>query len=116
MAIILDIEQPEDFLADLKKKTKNSQIDSWRCDGDGDFTCVLSNMEGKAWFHPYILSDNRLVFGILGRKNVLMTMSEYSIYHSFMVNTILYFFSKRIKTIRITAPLESDYDTRHVDY
>ncbi len=116
MAIVINIEQPDEFLADLKRKIETDQINIWRLDGDGDFTCLSSNMENRAWFHPYLVSDKELVFGILGRKNVLMTMSEFSIYHSSMVNTILYFFSKRVKSIRVTAPFESEFDTRKIDY
>lgn len=116
MAVILDIEQPDDFLGEIKRMILNGQIDSWRFDGDGDFTCLSFNMENKAWFHPYFVSEKELIFGILGRKNVLMTMSEYSTYHSFMVNTILYFFSKQVRSIRVTAPFESEFDTRKIDY
>ena len=116
MAIILNIEQPEELLADLKRKIENRQIDSWLFDGDGDFTCLSSNLENKAWFHPNIVSNDKLVFGILGRKNVLMTMLEYSLYHSHMVNTILYNFCQRVKSICVTVPFESEYDTRKIDY
>lgn len=116
MAVIIDVEQPNEFLADMKSKMESSQIDSWLFDNDGDMTCLSFNMENKAWFHPYFVSDDRLVFGILGRKNVLMTISEYSIYHSCFINTILYYYGKRIKSIRITVPFESEYDTRKIDY
>lgn len=116
MAVVIDVEQPEEFLVDMKSKINSGQIASWLFDNDGDITCLSFNMENKAWFHPYFVSNDKLVFGILGRKNVLMTMSEYSIYHSSMVNTILYFFSKRIKNIHVTAPFESEFDTRNIDY
>ena len=116
MAVILDVEQPEDFLADMRKKIENGQINNWLCDGDGDFTTLSCKMENRAWFHPYIVSDNKLVFGILGRKNVLMTMDEYAIFHSSMVNTILNFYSKRIRSIRVTVPFDNEYDTRRIEY
>lgn len=116
MAVIIDVEQPEEFLVDMKSKIESGQIENWLFDNDGDITCLSFNMVNKAWFHPYLVSDDRLVFGILGRKNVLMTMTEYSIYHSCFINTILYYYSKRIKSIRVTVPFESEYDSRKIDY
>lgn len=114
MAIIIAIDYPEDLLDELKKRLRNDVISNWRCDDDGDFTLIIPPFENKAWFHPYI-DDNKLILGILGRKNVLLTVSEFSAYHSIMLNVLLSNFGKEIKSIQVLSFLESEYDTRQID-
>lgn len=114
MAIIIAIDYPEDFLDEFKKRLRNDVNSNWRCDDDGDFTLMIPPFESKAWFHPYI-DEKKLIFGILGRKNVMLTVSEFSAYHSIMLNVLLCNFGKEIKTIQILSFMESEYDTRQID-
>lgn len=116
MAIILNVSQPERFLEVFKKEIDEGVITSWSYDEDGDFTLTNAEYANKAWLHPYIKGDEGLTFGILGRKNVLLTIVEYSSYHSAMIETIILYFNKVIDKISIVQPMVSDYDTHSIDY
>lgn len=115
MAIVINISKPENFLEVLNKEIDDGVVTSWRYDEDGDYTITNSEYANKAWLHPYIQNDE-LIFGIMGRKNVLLTITEYSLYHSAMVETLVLHFSDIIREIRVIQPLLSDYDTHSIDY
>lgn len=115
MAIIINISQPKEFLEVFKKEIDEGVIASWSYDEDGDFTLTNAELVNKAWLHPYIKENGSLVLGILGRKNALLSIAEYSSYHSAMVETIILYFNKIIDKISIVQPMLSDYDTHSVD-
>ena len=115
MAIIINISQPKEFLEVFKKEIDEGVIASWSYDEDGDFTLTNAELVNKAWLHPYIKENGSLVLGILGRKNALLTIAEYSSYHSAMVETIILYFNKIIEKISIVQPMVSDYDTHSID-
>ena len=114
MAIILNISQPNDFLVMLKDEIDKGVITRWSYDEDGDFTLTNRDLAKKAWFHPYINNDEGLLLGIIGRKNAMLTLSEYSLYHSAMLETII-LFNKVVSKIVVTQPMVSDFDTHSIE-
>lgn len=115
MAIIIETSQPEEFLALLKRKMDRGDVKSWCYDEDGDFTLSNRELANKAWLHPYVKEDS-LILGILGRKNTMLSIYEYSLYHSAMIEVLILFFNKVVEKIVVTQPMLSNYDTHSIDY
>ena len=115
MAIIIITSQPEEFLSQLKRRIDRGDVKSWNYDEDGDFTLTNRELANKAWLHPYIKGDS-LILGILGRKNTMLSISDYSSYHSAMIDVLILFFNKVVERITVTQPMVSSYDTHSIDY
>lgn len=115
MAIKLKVSiAPAVILAVLKRKIDNKEIDTWEYDEDGDFTHSASQWKKKAWFTP-ICKDDILEFGILGRKEIKMTMMEYSVYHGRFSEMLLNYFSNYIVSFELTTPCTSNIDTDEIE-
>lgn len=115
MAIFIKVSDPTGFLNDIKSSIDNGIINEWTCDVDGDITSTEGNLKNEAWFHPYMPIDKVLVFGIIGRKNVMMPMSVYSTYHSELVKTLLVCYSSQIERISIIPPFSNHFDTQSIE-
>lgn len=114
MAIIINTHIPNIIVISIKKRIDEEQIDTWSYDDDGDFTHI-GQWKNKAWMHPSVDEDNHtLTFIIYGRKNVEMTLMEYSIYHGRFIEMLLNNFPKEIASLKITAPLEYPNDCNRI--
>lgn len=115
MAIILKLSvSPLTALSLLKEKIDKHEIDTWEYDEDGDFTHSAIQWKNKAWLTNYIKED-KLIFGILGRKDTKLSLMEYSVYHGSFTELLLNHFSKDILSFEITAPHFSKFDTDEIE-
>lgn len=108
MAIFVSTEKASELLAEIKKAIDIHEIVTWEYDSDGDFTHVPEQWKNKAWLRPYI-ETNRLVFGIVDRKDVNLSLDEYAIYHGRFIEMLLEHFDKQCGEIQV-SPLGTDYD------
>ena len=95
MAVYARTSNPKGLLDKIKDYNKKRKIESWKYDADGDFTHIPEQWENKAWFRPNIESE-RLVFGLLGNKNIEMSKSLYAIYHGRFIEMLLTHFDTDI--------------------
>ena len=100
MAIYISTSDPQGLLNDIRESIKKQIVQTWSVDDDGDFTHV-SQWENKAWFKPSVQS-NRLAFGLIGRKDEVMTKSIYGIYHGRFSEMLLTHFDLRITNLELT--------------
>lgn len=115
MAVCLTLNsQPETILSNLKKKIDEKIIEGWEYDTDGDFTLSDTKWNNKAWFTPSVLGSF-LNFGLLGRKGVMMTKQEYSVYHGRFSEMLLEHFTDDISFISIMPPFKSSIDTKDIE-
>lgn len=112
MAVILKTNRPAWIIEQLHKRIDEHVIDTWTYDEDGDFTHT-GQWQNKAWMCVHI-ENQRLYFYIIGRKSVDMTLMDYAVFHGRFVELILNQFPEEIKTMMVTAPFESMYDTKGV--
>lgn len=115
MAIYVKVSYPSNFLKDIKASIDSGSIKEWTYDDDGDLTSTDEKLKNEAWFHPYMLVGNILVFGIVGRKNVMMSMSLYSVYHSEFIKTLLLNYGSQLDDISIMPPFSNYYDTQSIE-
>lgn len=112
MAIIVKTKESKALVSRIIKMIDDDVIDTWSYDEDKDFTHT-GQWKDKAWFTP-IYGDDNVKFALLGRKNVNMTLMEYSIYHGRFVELLLNLFPKEINGLVITGPLEDPSDCNYV--
>lgn len=111
MAIKLKLSiSPSFALSILKRKIDKNEIETWEYDEDGDFTHTAFQWKNKAWFTP-TYKDDKLDFGIIGRKETKMTMMEYSVYHGRFTEMLLNHFSQYIVSFEVTTPYTPNLDT-----
>lgn len=108
MAIILKTKEPQIIVEEIKKRIDNESIDTWSYDDDGDFTHV-GQWKNKAWLSPSVNFDE-LTFNIVGRKNVSMTLMEFSVFHGRFVEMLINQFPKQIIELKVTLPYQSEMD------
>lgn len=114
MAIILKTKTPRGMIISIRKMIDSGEIDTWSYDKDGDFTHT-GQWANKAWFTPKI-EDEKLTFLIVGRKNVNMTLMEYSIYHGRFVELLLNHFPQEMHSLLVTAPLQTLGDCSRITF
>lgn len=115
MAVIVECKDPVGLNAKIKNAVTEGDIDTWIVDSDGDFTHEPDQWNCKAWMHftnKNNLSEEhkeKLVFGIVGNKNVKMTKSLYAVYHGRFAEMLLSHFDDDIKNITIISN-KTQYD------
>lgn len=116
MAIIVSTRNPNTIVNNIRKRIDEEMIDTWIYDDDGDFTHT-GQWKNKAWMRPIFDSENSTVtFAILGRKNVEMTLMEYSIYHGRFLEMLINNFPKEIISVKITPPLDNLNDYNRISF
>lgn len=115
MAIFIKVSDPSSFLKDIKASIDGGSIKEWTYDDDGDITSTDEKLKNEAWFHPYMPVGNILVLGIIGRKNVMMSKSMYSMYHSEFIKTLLLNYGSQLDDISIMPPFLNHFDTQSIE-
>lgn len=98
MAIYIKTKSPQGLLDKIKDQINKGKIDTWAYDSDGDFTHCVEQWNKHAWFSPKVESE-RLVFGIIGNKNIPMTKSLYAVYHGRFIEMLLAHFDTDINVV-----------------
>lgn len=101
MAIYISTDNPQGLLDNIRKNIESQTIQTWNEDSEGDFTHV-SQWKEKAWFKPFI-RENRLDFGLIGRKDEDMTKMIYGVYHGRFSEMLLTHFDLMINSIELTT-------------
>lgn len=114
MAIIVKTNAPRAMVSRIIHMIDDEIIDTWFYDDDKDFTHV-GQWKDKAWFTPEY-EECQVKFALLGRKNVNMTLMEYSIYHGRFVELLLHHFPTEINGLVVTMPLEDQSDCSHITF
>lgn len=115
MAIQVVTSKPEILLDDIKHLIDSGKIDAWLYDEDGDFTHRASQWNRIAWFRPFCGSD-RIVFGIIGRKGIDISIDEYSIYHGRFIEMLVKNYINKVSSISILRPSENNLDSDKIDF
>lgn len=108
MAIYVKTDRPRELVNKIRDGIENHTIETWLCDSAGDFTHDTDQWRYHAWMTPYF-EEERVVFGILCRKDRDLSITEYAIYHGRFVEMLLRHFDKTCKGIEVT-PLATKYD------
>ena len=108
MSIYVKTGNPNKLINDINEKIKNTAIDTWSVDGDGDYTHTAQQWRYHAWMHP-IIEDDRVVFAIWGRKSENLSVIDYAIYHGRFVEMLLAHFDKQCINIEVSS-LASSFD------
>lgn len=117
MALRIKTRNPQLLVDTIKKLIDSEEINTWSYDDEGDFTSTSERWKNKAWFTPYVKStEGTLCFGILGRKDVNMTIEEYSVFHGRFVRMLLQYCIYDIDGVEVLTPNNNTYDTKHIDY
>ena len=114
MAVFIKTEKAQELLALLKDKC-NSDVPcgarcGWLVDQDGDF--VIGAEFEVAWLKPYV-TDDALVFGLIGRRDREMGCGTYARYHSGMIDLVLTHYDGLFSEAYATAKKDSRYDKFH---
>jgi hypothetical protein len=93
----------------IKDAIAAGQIETWSVDAEGDFTHSVPQWRGKAWMRPDFSNDDRVVFGILGQKNIALSTAVYAVYHGRFIEMLLRHFDDRFSAARASAS-KTKYD------
>ncbi len=108
MAIFVKTEHPSDLVNRIREGINNHSIETWICDGDGDFTYVTDQWRFHAWITP-VIEPERVVFSIICRNDRNLSITDYAIYHGRFVEMLLIHFDRVCQDIKV-SPLASKYD------
>lgn len=114
MAIFIESKTPEKLLSLIHIQIDAGIIKNWGYDKEGDFSCLRDDLVNRAWFHPYLLNDF-LAFGIIGRKNVPLSIEIFSEYHSEFVKMLLSHMGSQAPNIIIKTPFDNILDTNNIE-
>jgi hypothetical protein len=111
VALIIKTTNPAGLLSNIKKAIDNSKIDTWTYDDSNYFTHIPKQWNKKAWLNPIIEKD-KLLFGILGRKNEDLTRENYAVYHGRFAEMLVCHFAENFTEITTTPNPVKDIDVR----
>ena len=109
MALMVVTSRPKELLAKIKKAIDEGHIDTWVYDVDGDFTHSRPQFDQKAWMRPSI-GQGCLSFGLLGKRDVVMTKLIYGIYHGRFAEMLLTHFDIDFSSLQLSALGETPPD------
>lgn len=90
MAIRIKTNNPDLILKEIIYRIDASFIKTWKYDEDGDFTCTDEQWINRAWFRPHTFADEKqLIFAIIGRNDVNLSMAEFSLYHGKFIEMLV---------------------------
>lgn len=102
MSITVFCNAPGKLLSKIKKSIDDGEIKTWKYDNDGDFTHTPDQWASTAWLRPIVAGDS-LVFGLLGRKGIMMTKPLYGVYHGRFIEMLLTHFDSDFSLASSTA-------------
>lgn len=114
MAIFIETKTPEKLLNLIHIQIDAGIIKKWACDKEGDFSCLREDLVNRAWLRPYLL-DDFLAFGIVGRKNVPLSIESFSEYHSEFVKMLLSHMGSQAPSIIVKSPFDNIFDTNNIE-
>ena len=110
MAIFVKTNEPAELLNRIREGIRKKNIDTWLCDSAGDFTHDTDQWRYRAWIRPFVETD-RIVFGILCRKDHNLSIADYAIYHGRFAEMLLRHFDTACQSMEITPLGNKKYDT-----
>ena len=108
MAVFVTTNDSNELLQEIKKAIDDRTIVTWEYDSDGDFTHSPDQWKNKAWMRPHV-EEGKIVFGIVDRKDINLTITEYAVFHGRFVEMLLEHFDRKCSDIRV-SPLGTTYD------
>lgn len=115
MAVQVITSKPEILLEDIKSLINSGEIDTWIYDEDGDFTHCVKQWNKVAWFRPFC-DCNRVIFGLIGRKDINISIDEYSIYHGRFVEMLVKHYLNKVASISVLRPSDNEFDSDKIDF
>jgi hypothetical protein len=109
MSIIVSAPSPEQLLIAIKQAIDKRNIETWAYDKDGDFTHTPDQWKYQAWLRP-VVAPGFLIFGLLGKKDAVMTKVVYAVYHGRFIETLLSHFDQTFSAAGATAQKDSRVD------
>lgn len=102
MAVTVFTPDPESLVQAIRDAIADGRIETWSVDTDRDFTHSVPQWRNKAWMRPDCRED-RVVFGILGQKNIAMSKTVYAVYHGRFIEMLLRHFDEEFTEVRASA-------------
>lgn len=102
MAVQVLCDNPQQLLSSIKAAIHAGTIETWTVDKDGDLTHTPPQWRFKAWFRPAV-SQDKLVFNILGPQKIHMSKEIYGIYHGRLIEMLLVHFDLNFRSASSTA-------------
>ncbi len=107
MGLIVYTGNPKALLAALERDVADGTVQTWARDDEGDYTHAPAQWQRKAWMRPRLKSD-RLVFSIIGQKDVTMSKLIYAVYHGRFAEMLLTHFDTMFTTAVSTATRDGE--------
>lgn len=113
MSLKVYTSNPESLYKKMNDVASVGNLPTWTVDADGDFTHNTTQWRGKAWFRKREIRDNEMIiFGLVGRRNINVTKSEYAVFHGRFAEMLLSNFDDLISKIEISSLL-TKFDIVH---
>lgn len=109
MALVINTSNPTALLSAIKKAIDDKKIETWFYDSDGDFTHTPDQWKFQAWLRP-VVAPGVLIFGLLGKKDVVMTKLIYGVYHGRFIEMLLTHFDNDFSAASATAQKDAQVD------
>ena len=115
MAIKIRLNNPNEFIKEIKYQIEIKNIKDWMFDLDGDFTLDDEKWKNRAWFRPYVFKEeNIIIFSIIGRNDVNLRIEEFSIYHSKFIEMLIFHFYSLFDKFEL-LPIGNQFDPSEFD-
>lgn len=113
MAIFVQTSNPKNLIDKIYKAISRGDIDTWVADKFhlNYLTHITSDRQWyqQAWM-GYQIEQDQVVFCMIGRPGIPISIPEYAIYHGRFSEMLLAHFDHDFDYIYITALLDPDYD------
>ena len=111
MALIIQTQDPQNLLNSLNNLIRKKSIKTWILDAEGDLTNANPKWTYRAWFKPYVQTENnRLAFGIIPSTHFLLTNEIYAVYHGRLASTLLAHFDFMMNGLSISPGIDPNFD------
>lgn len=104
MAVRVSLSDPDRLIIGIREAINDEKVTAWSIDKAGDLSLTIPLYKGKAWMRPR-KTENKVIFNILGNKQVRMTKGTYAAYHSKLAEMILRRFDDIVDSVSITPNL-----------
>jgi len=107
MAVIVYTDNPRRLLNAVYEEINDYEIETWKCDKDGDLTHTSSQWKYLAWMRPRI-RKSKIIFNIVEGDDIV-SRRIYGIYHGRLIEMLLTYFDTEIERLHAT-PLPTSGD------
>lgn len=109
MSIVALTSYPSSLLESIRRGIREKRVEGWISQGGGDFTYAEAEWRDLAAFHA-IMQPEKLILGLIGSQDIIMTKRLYSFYHARFIEMLLANFDTEFTDVLATAHKDVRYD------